>query len=302
MPSSASWHAAFARAGPGLVQRRQDEKDQVHNRTSHADFVAGVRQAKEYIAAGDIFQVVLSQRLDFKAPKDPLQIYRALRTVNPSPYMFFLQLDDLHVIGASPEMLVRITGRKLEYRPIAGTHKRGADAAEDDRLIEALRTDEKERAEHVMLVDLGRNDLGRVSDYGSVKVRDLMFVEKYSHVMHLVSALEGQLRDELDALDALAACFPAGTLSGAPKVRAMEIIEELEPLRRGVYGGAVLYADHAGNLDSCIAIRTMVLHKGRAYLQAGAGIVADSDPESEYQECLNKASALLRAAEIVSGQ
>ncbi len=286
----------------GWSSAGRTKKIKLHNRTSHADFVAGVRQAKEYIAAGDIFQVVLSQRLDFKAPKDPLQIYRALRTVNPSPYMFFLQLDDLHVIGASPEMLVRITGRKLEYRPIAGTHKRGADAAEDDRLIEALRTDEKERAEHVMLVDLGRNDLGRVSDYGSVKVRDLMFVEKYSHVMHLVSALEGQLRDELDALDALAACFPAGTLSGAPKVRAMEIIEELEPVRRGVYGGAVLYADHAGNLDSCIAIRTMVLHKGRAYLQAGAGIVADSDPESEYQECLNKASALLRAAEKVSGQ
>jgi anthranilate synthase component 1 len=214
--------------------------------------------------------------------------------------MFFLQLDDLHVIGASPEMLVRITGHKLEYRPIAGTHKRGADPAEDERLIEALRTDEKERAEHVMLVDLGRNDLGRVSDYGTVKVRDLMYVEKYSHVMHLVSALEGQLRGDLDALDAVAACFPAGTLSGAPKVRAMEIIEELEPVRRGVYGGAVLYADHAGNLDSCIAIRTMVLHKNRAYLQAGAGIVADSDPESEYQECMNKASALLRAAEKVT--
>ena len=194
-------------------------------------------------------------------------------------------------------MLVRVTGRKLEYRPIAGTHKRGADAAEDERLIEQLRNDEKERAEHVMLVDLGRNDLGRVSDYGTVKVRDLMYVEKYSHVMHLVSALEGQLRPELDALDALAACFPAGTLSGAPKVRAMEIIEELEPVRRGVYGGSILYADHAGNLDSCIAIRTMVVNKNRAYVQAGAGIVADSDPESEFQECMNKASALLRACE-----
>ena len=198
-------------------------------------------------------------------------------------------------------MLVRVAGRKLDYRPIAGTHKRGADAAEDERLIEQLRNDEKERAEHVMLVDLGRNDLGRVSEYGSVKVRDLMYVEKYSHVMHLVSALEGQLRGDLDALDALAACFPAGTLSGAPKVRAMEIIEELEPVRRGVYGGAVLYADHAGNLDSCIAIRTMVLHGGRAYVQAGAGIVADSDPEKEYQECMNKASALLRACEKARG-
>ena len=273
----------------------------VHNSTSHADFVKSVRRCKEYIAAGDIFQVVLSQRLDFKPPAEPFQIYRALRTVNPSPYMFFLKLDDLHVLGASPEMLVRVSGRKLEYRPIAGTHKRGVDAAEDERLIEKLRNDEKERAEHVMLVDLGRNDLGRVSEYGTVKVRDLMYVEKYSHVMHLVSALEGQLRGDLDALDALAACFPAGTLSGAPKVRAMEIIEELEPVRRGVYGGSVLYADYAGNLDSCIAIRTMVLHRNRAYVQAGAGIVADSDPESEYQECMNKASALLRACEAARG-
>ena len=273
----------------------------VHNSTSHDDFLRSVRRAKDYIAAGDIFQVVLSQRLDFKPPAEPFQIYRALRTVNPSPYMFFLKLDDMHVLGASPEMLVRVTGRKLEYRPIAGTHKRGADAAQDERLTEQLRTDEKERAEHVMLVDLGRNDLGRVSDFGSVKVRDLMYVEKYSHVMHLVSALEGQLRRDLDALDALAACFPAGTLSGAPKVRAMEIIEELEPVRRGVYGGAVLYADHAGNLDSCIAIRTMVLHGKRAYVQAGAGIVADSDPEKEHQECMNKASALLKACEMARG-
>jgi len=271
----------------------------VHVSTSHDKFVESVRTAKEYIAAGDVFQVVLSQRLDFKPPAEPFQIYRALRTVNPSPYMFFLKLDDLQVLGASPEMLVRVSGRKLEYRPIAGTRKRGADPAEDERLTEELRGDEKERAEHVMLVDLGRNDLGRVSDYGTVKVRDLMHVEKYSHVMHLVSALEGHLREDLDALDTLAACFPAGTLSGAPKVRAMEIIEELEPVRRGVYGGAVLYADHAGNLDSCIAIRTMVLHRGRAYVQAGAGIVADSDPESEYQECMNKASALLRACERV---
>ncbi len=273
----------------------------VHNSTTHDKFVQSVRRAKEYIAAGDIFQVVLSQRLDFKPPAEPFQIYRALRTVNPSPYMFFLKLDDLHVLGASPEMLVRVSGHKLEYRPIAGTHKRGANAVEDARLIEQLKSDEKERAEHVMLVDLGRNDLGRVSDYGTVKVRDLMYVEKYSHVMHLVSALEGQLRGDLDALNALAACFPAGTLSGAPKVRAMEIIEELEPVRRGVYGGSVLYADHAGNLDSCIAIRTMVVHRNRAYVQAGAGIVADSDPEKEYQECMNKASALLRAAEKARG-
>ena len=250
----------------------------VHARTSREEFVASVKRAKEYIAAGDIFQVVLSLRLDFKPPSDPFQIYRALRTVNPSPYMFFLRLDDLHVVGASPEMLVRVTGRQLEYRPIAGTRRRGADGGDDEKLIAELKHDEKERAEHVMLVDLGRNDLGRVSEYGSVKVRDLMYVEKYSHVMHLVSALEGRLRQELDPLDALAACFPAGTLSGAPKVRAMEIIEELEPVRRGVYGGSILYADQAGNLDSCIAIRTMVVHGGRAYVQAGAGIVADSDP------------------------
>jgi anthranilate synthase component 1 len=276
-------------------------KIKVHTSTSHDEFLRNVKRAKEYIAAGDVFQVVLSLRLDFKAPSDPFQIYRALRTVNPSPYMFFLKLDDLHVVGASPEMLVRATGRQLEYRPIAGTRRRGADGLDDEKLIAELQNDEKERAEHVMLVDLGRNDLGRVSDYGTVKVRDLMYVEKYSHVMHLVSALEGKLRQDLDPLDALSACFPAGTLSGAPKVRAMEIIEELEPVRRGVYGGAILYADQAGNLDSCIAIRTMVIKNGRAYVQAGAGIVADSDPESEYQECMNKASALLRAAEKISG-
>ncbi len=285
----------------GWAEDGKKPKIRVHARTSRDEFIAKVKRAKEYIAAGDIFQVVLSLRLDFKAPSDPFQIYRALRTVNPSPYMFFLKLDDLHVLGASPEMLVRATGRQLEYRPIAGTRRRGVNGLDDERLIEELKQDEKERAEHVMLVDLGRNDLGRVSEYGSVKVRDLMFVEKYSHVMHLVSALEGRLRPELDPLDALAACFPAGTLSGAPKVRAMEIIEELEPVRRGVYGGAILYADQAGNLDSCIAIRTMVVHRRRAYVQAGAGIVADSDPASEYQECMNKASALLRAAEKASG-
>jgi anthranilate synthase component 1 len=195
-------------------------------------------------------------------------------------------------------MLVRVTGRKLEYRPIAGTHRRGRDETEDARLEKAMLEDEKERAEHVMLVDLGRNDLGRVSEYGSVKVRDLMYVERYSHVMHLVSALEGKLRSDLDAIDAFAACFPAGTLSGAPKVRAMQIIEELEPVRRGVYGGSVLYADFAGNLDSCIAIRTMLMQGKRAYLQAGAGIVADSYPQTEFQECMNKAQALLRSVEM----
>jgi anthranilate synthase component 1 len=244
---------------------------------------------------------VLSQRLDFSPDVAPFDIYRALRTVNPSPYMYFLRMGDMHVLGSSPEMLVRVTGRKLEYRPIAGTHRRGHDEAEDLRLEKEMLADEKERAEHVMLVDLGRNDLGRVSEYGSVKVRDLMYVERYSHVMHIVSALEGKLRKGLDALDAFAACFPAGTLSGAPKVRAMQIIEELEPVRRGVYGGSVLYADFAGNLDSCIAIRTMLMRGKRAYLQAGAGIVADSDPAKEFQECMNKAQAVLRAVEMARG-
>jgi anthranilate synthase component 1 len=260
-----------------------------------------VHRAKKYIAAGDVFQVVLSQRLDFTPGVSPFEIYRALRAVNPSPYMYFLRLRDMDVLGSSPEMLVRVTGRKLEYRPIAGTHPRGSYETEDHRLEQKMLHDEKERAEHVMLVDLGRNDLGRVSEYGSVRVRDLMFVERYSHVMHLVSALEGQLRKELDAIDAFSACFPAGTLTGAPKVRAMQIIEELEPVRRGVYGGSVLYADYAGNLDSCIAIRTMVMKEKRAYLQAGAGIVADSDPASEYQECRNKAQALIKAVEVARG-
>lgn len=273
----------------------------VHARTSRERFQKSVEQAKEYIAAGDAFQIVLSQRLDFEPGVAPFTLYRALRTVNPSPYMYYLHFGDTYVIGSSPEMLVRVTGRKLEYRPIAGTHPRGADEAEDERLEQLMLADEKERAEHVMLVDLGRNDLGRVSEYGSVKVRDLMYVERYSHVMHLVSALEGRLREDLDAIDAFAACFPAGTLSGAPKVRAMQIIEELEPTRRGVYGGSVLYADFAGNLDSCIAIRTMLLKGKKAYLQAGAGIVADSDPAKEYQESMNKAQALLRAVEAARG-
>ena len=276
-------------------------KLKVHARTRREDFLRSVERAKEYIAAGDIFQVVLSQRLDFTPAVAPFDLYRALRQVNPSPYLYFLRLGDTHILGSSPEMLVRVTGRKLEYRPIAGTHPRGQDEAEDLRLEQQMRADEKEQAEHVMLVDLGRNDLGRVSEYGSVKVKDLMYVERYSHVMHLVSALEGKLRPDLDALDAFAACFPAGTLSGAPKVRAMQIIEELEPTRRGVYGGSVLYADFAGNLDSCIGIRTLLMQGKHAYLQAGAGIVADSDPATEFQESMNKAQALLRAVEMARG-
>jgi anthranilate synthase component 1 len=295
-----------------------------HARTPKKKFLENVRRAKEYIAAGDIFQVVLSQRWDFEPGVSPLDLYRALRTVNPSPYMYFLRFGGgsslplralpgkrpshtlartsakgvMHVLGSSPEMLIRVTGRKLEYRPIAGTHPRGRDEAADAALEKKMRDDEKECAEHVMLVDLGRNDLGRVSEYGSVKVRDLMYVERYSHVMHLVSALEGRLRPPLDAMDAFAACFPAGTLSGAPKVRAMQIIEELEPTRRGVYGGSVLYADFAGNLDSCIAIRTLLMKGKKAYLQAGAGIVADSDPQREFEESENKSQAVLRAVEM----
>ena len=265
---------------------------------SRQKFMRDVERAREYIAAGDIFQVVLSQRIEFQPRVSAFEIYRALRTVNPSPYMYFLRMEGIEVLGSSPEMLVRSSGRRLEYRPIAGTRPRGRDEQADAQLEAELRASEKERAEHIMLVDLGRNDLGRVSEYGSVKVRDLMYIERYSHVMHLVSALEGRLRPELDALDAFAACFPAGTLSGAPKVRAMQIIDELEPVRRGIYGGAILYADFAGNLDSCIAIRTMLMRKGKAYVQAGAGIVADSDPAMEFEECMNKARALIKAVEM----
>jgi anthranilate synthase component 1 len=302
--------AGGVRAARWLKAKKKVAPLKVHHGVTQQRFMDMVERGKEYIRAGDVFQVVLSQRMDFEPGAAPFDLYRALRTVNPSPYLYFLKMqgekksgaDAVHVLGSSPEMLVRVTGRKLEYRPIAGTHPRGRDEAEDARLEAEMRNDEKERAEHVMLVDLGRNDLGRVSDYGTVKVRDLMYVERYSHVMHLVSALEGKLRAGLDAMDALAACFPAGTLSGAPKVRAMQIIEELEPTRRGVYGGSVLYADFAGNLDSCIAIRTMVLKGNRAYLQAGAGIVADSDPATEFEETRNKAQALLRAVKTARGE
>lgn len=259
-----------------------------------------VNQAKRYITAGDIFQVVLSQRFDRRCAADPFEVYRALRIVNPSPYMYYLKLGDLQVVGSSPEMLVKVQGKRIAYRPIAGTRPRsgGADDATDEELATELQHDEKERAEHIMLVDLGRNDVGRVARYGSIRVPRLMFVEKYSHVMHLVSAIEGELKEGLDAIDALRACFPAGTVSGAPKVRAMEIIDELEPTRRGIYAGGILYLDFSGNLDSCIAIRTIVLKEHRAYIQAGAGIVADSQPDREHQECINKARASLKALEL----
>ncbi|MDQ3805898.1 MAG: anthranilate synthase component I family protein [Acidobacteriota bacterium] len=262
------------------------------------DFEAAVGRIKEHIAAGDCYQVVLSQRFSKRVTVDPLQIYRALRATNPSPYMFFLRTGTEAIVGASPEMLVRCRGQRLDYRPIAGTRRRGATETEDWLLGEEMRADEKEVAEHTMLVDLGRNDLGRVADYGSVEVGELMAVERYSHVQHLVTSLRARLRDDCDRFDALAACFPAGTVSGAPKVRAMQIISELEPDVRGVYAGAVLYADYADNLDSCIAIRTLVLRNSSAEAQAGAGIVADSVPEREYEETVNKARALLSAVEL----
>jgi anthranilate synthase component 1 len=281
-----------------LSRLKLAEKPKVRSNMSKTQFEQAVVKAKEYIAAGDVFQVVISQRFDVAISAHPFDIYRSLRVVNPSPYMFYLKVDDYSILGASPEMLVRATGRRLEYRPIAGTRKRGATETEDRLLGEEMRADEKEVAEHVMLVDLGRNDLGRVADYGSVEVTDLMIVERYSHVMHLASAIKARLKPGMDRFDALAACFPAGTVTGAPKVRAMEIIDELEVTRRGIYAGAVMYLDYSGSLDSCIAIRTIVTKGGRAYIQAGAGLVADSVPETEYVETLNKARAMLQAIEM----
>ncbi len=258
-------------------------------------FEAGVRSIKEHIAAGDIYQAVLSQRFEADVKADPFTVYRALRHVNPSPYMYFMRIGSLAIVGSSPEMLVRVEGRHVETHPIAGTRPRGATEEEDLRLAEELKRSEKERAEHVMLVDLGRNDLGRVCEFGSVKVPQYMSLERYSHVMHLVSTVDGRLAEDRDHLDALVACFPAGTVSGAPKIRAMEIISELEPTRRDIYAGAVGYIDFAGNLDFCIAIRTITIRAGRARIQAGAGIVADSNPAAEYEETRDKAKALLTA-------
>lgn len=286
------------RPDAGAKRLDRDGKIEPESNWTRRGFEAGVRRIQEYIAAGDCYQVVLSQQFSTKFKDDPLEIYRALRAINPSPYMFFLRLGEETIVGASPEMLVRCHGQRLDYRPIAGTRKRGATETEDWMLGEDLRTDEKEVSEHTMLVDLGRNDLGRVADYGSVKVEELMAVERYSHVQHLVTSLRARLRDGLDRFDALGSCFPAGTVTGAPKIRAMEIIRELEPDRRGVYAGSVLYMDYADNLDSCIAIRTIVLRDGIASVQAGAGIVADSVPEHEYAETVNKARGLFRAIEL----
>jgi anthranilate synthase component 1 len=274
--------------------------DEIHVRSNFekSDYLKAVNRAKEYIAAGDIFQVVLSQRFEVDLKTPPFEIYRALRIVNPSPYMYFLKMPDATIVGSSPEMLVKIQGQDAFYRPIAGTRPRGSSDEQDEKLAQELLADEKERAEHIMLVHLGRNDLGRVSKYGTVRVEDLMFIERYSHVMHLVSALRGQLPENVDRLDTMMACFPAGTVSGAPKVRAMEIIDELESTRRGVYSGAIMYLDFSNNLDSCIAIRTLVVKGDKGYIQAGGGIVADSIPEAEYMETVNKSRALIRAIQL----
>ena len=307
---------------PKLAKPEFTTKLKVKHRTPKREFLAGIEKAKEYIASGDVFQVVPSQRFDLEPGVDSFQVYRALRTVNPSPYMYFLRFTPdaplgtpadkgkaaakkikipapvpFELAGSSPELLVRVQDGRVEYRPIAGTRPRGANEEEDLRLAEEMIHDEKERAEHVMLVDLGRNDVGRVSEYGSVKVDQLMYIERYSHVMHIVSSISGTLRKNLSSVDALRACFPAGTLTGAPKVRAMEIIDELEPARRGTYGGTVIYADFNGNLNSCIAIRSMLAHGDKASVQAGAGVVADSIPENEHQEAVNKAQAVIRAIE-----
>ncbi len=323
----AKLEARLARPIPKTRKTAPRGKLAVVSHTLKKDFLASVAKIKEYIAAGDIFQAVLSQRFEVKPGVDPFSIYRSLRIVNPSPYLYFLRfglekqwaglvaasaqkpkpgrskpqpkakLSSACLVGSSPELLVRVQGRNVEYRPIAGTRPRAANEEEDLRIEQEMLADEKERAEHVMLVDLGRNDIGRVCEYGSVRVKSLMHVERYSHVMHIVSALTGTLKKGLSAVDAFCSCFPAGTLSGAPKIRAMEIIEELEPTRRGIYGGSVFYADFSGNFDSCIAIRSMLLKGEQGYIQAGGGIVADSVPEDEYQESVNKAKAVVRAVE-----
>lgn len=278
----------------------------IRAKTDRAAYEASVARAKEHIAAGDIFQVVLSQRFEAECPSEPLDVYRMLRATNPSPYMFFLDFGDLKLAGSSPEMMVRVENGMVQTRPIAGTRRRGSDEREDDALEAELLADEKERAEHVMLVDLGRNDVGRVSRPGTVQVEEFMKVERYSHVMHIVSSVAGELAPGMAAVDALTACFPAGTLSGAPKVRAMEIISQLEPCGRGAYGGAVGYLNFDGTMDTCITIRTLVFEERpgaarRVTFQTGAGIVADSSPEAEYHECLHKAGALIKALELANG-
>ncbi|MBM4351694.1 MAG: anthranilate synthase component I [Deltaproteobacteria bacterium] len=270
----------------------------LHSNFSRENFMKGVERAKEYIKAGDVIQVVLSQRFSTEIHCDPFDIYRALRSINPSPYLFYLKMGDTILLGASPEVMVRLEGREIEVRPLAGTRRRGKSSEEDLVMEKDLLSDEKERAEHIMLVDLGRNDVGRVAEIGSVEVTELMGVERYSHVMHIVSHIRGSLSSDRNAFDVFQATFPAGTVSGSPKIRAMEIIEELEPVRRGPYAGAVGYFSFSGNMDTCITIRSILIKDGKATIQAGAGIVADSDPEKEYDETLHKAQAVFRAIQI----
>ncbi|MGE5612797.1 MAG: anthranilate synthase component I [Bacillota bacterium] len=278
----------FAAAGAGM---------KVTANIDRRKFCENVMKAKEYIKNGDIFQVVLSQRFTVETACSPFNAYRALRAINPGPYMYYLEFDGYSIAGSSPEMLVRVEGNKVETRPIAGTRRRGSTDGEDKELEKELLADEKERAEHIMLVDLARNDIGKVSKFGSVKVDSLMHFERFSHVMHIVSSVSGELKEGMGAFDALSSALPAGTLSGAPKIRAMEIIDELENVKRCQYGGAIGYLGFDGNLDSCIAIRTIVFKGGKAYIQVGAGIVADSVPEKEYEESINKAAALFKAVE-----
>jgi len=288
-----------ARLSDRVIPPRLDGSDgaepAITSNQTREGYMNMVEAAKEYIAAGDIIQVVPSQRFEAPLKVHPFNIYRSLRTINPSPYMFYLKLGDHALVGASPEVMVRLEGRDITLRPIAGTRRRGIDDAEDQRLEQELLADPKERAEHVMLVDLGRNDVGRVAEIGSVEVTELMVVERYSHVMHIVSNVRGKLREGSDAFDAFRATFPQGTVSGAPKIRAMEIIDELEPTRRGVYAGAVGYFSYTGNMDTAIALRTLLIKDGRVYIQAGGGVVADSDPGAEFEESVNKAKAMVRA-------
>ena len=271
---------------------------QPRSNISKEGYIESVEKCREYIRAGDIFQVVLSQRFEVDCDCEPIEIYRSLRVINPSPFMFLLRTPNCTLVGSSPEVMARVVDRVVTVRPLAGTRPRGKSADDDIRLAEELLADPKERAEHVMLVDLGRNDVGQVAKFGSVRLTDLMVVEHYSHVMHISSNVQGLLREDLSAMDAFRACLPAGTVSGAPKVRAMEIIDEMEPTRRGPYAGAVGYFDYRGNMDTCITLRTMVMSNGKVYVQAGAGVVADSDPESEYQETVNKSKALMAAIEV----
>ena len=277
---------------------KEERARKIRSNLTPKAFEAAVRKAKDYIGAGDIIQVVLCQRLETKTEADPFEIYRALRFINPSPYMFYLELEGLRVIGSSPETMVRLTGDTIELRPIAGTRRRGSTPAEQARLEADLLSDPKERAEHIMLVDLGRNDVGRVAEIGSVEVTELMAIERYSHVIHLVSNIRGKLAPGKSPFDLFISSFPAGTVSGAPKIRAMQIISELEPEKRGLYAGAIGYFSFNGNLDTCIVIRTILMQGKKAFIHAGAGIVADSEPEKEYQETLNKARAMLKAIEL----